>query len=307
MNDFLLLLGGVACAAVGGELFVRGSVGMARWAGVRPAVVGLTVAAFATSSPEVSVSVNAALAGKPEIGLGDATGSNVVNVALILGLALLISGIQGSRGSVRRDFPVAVLVPLLTALMLWDGVLSRWDALLMLVGFCLWLVAALVEAWHQRGAREGGEGAGSGWKVAGACVAGLTLLVAAGKLIVTGAKGIAVMYSIDEFVIGGTLVAVGTSMPEMATTLVAKLRGYDEVGLGTILGSNIFNGLLIVGVAAMIHPIEVPFREVALTLAFGVAALIATYPTRTGMILRGRGILLLALYAGYLAVLLQGR
>ena len=120
-----------------------------------------------------------------------------------------------------------------------------------------------------------------------------------------GARSIAISFGIDEFIIGATIVAVGTAVPELTTTIIAKLRGHDEVGLGMILGSNIFNGLLIVAVAAMIHPITVPWHEVAIALVFGLVALVFTYPTRTGFIERRRGVLLLVLYAAYLATLLQ--
>ena len=120
-----------------------------------------------------------------------------------------------------------------------------------------------------------------------------------------GARGMAISVGIDEFIIGATIVAVGTSVPELATTVIAKLRGHDEVGLGTILGSSIFNGLLIVAVAAIIHPITVPWREVAIALVFGLVALVFAYPTRKGLIERRRGVLLLVLYAVYLATILQ--
>ena len=121
MNDYLALILGVVCAGIGGELFVRGAVGLASWARISPGIVGATVVAFATSSPELSVSINAALAGKPQIGLGNALGSNVVNVALILGLALLISGIQSPRDSIKRDFPVALLIPIITGVLFLDA------------------------------------------------------------------------------------------------------------------------------------------------------------------------------------------
>jgi len=137
------------------------------------------------------------------------------------------------------------------------------------------------------------------------CVVGLVLLIAAGRLIVTGATGIARAFGIDEFVIGATIVAVGTSAPELATTLIAKLRGHDEVGLGTVLGSNIFNGLLIVAVATLISPIVVSWHEVAVALAFGLVAVVFTFPSRHGFIGRGRGVVLLVLYLLYLSLLFQ--
>ncbi len=305
MNDYAALVLGVVCAGFGGELFVRGAVGLAHWARISPGIIGATVVAFATSSPELSVSINAAMAGNPQIALGDALGSNVVNVALILGVALVISGIQSPRDSVKRDFPVALLIPIITGVLFLDGELSRFDGLLMLSMFLAWLVAAIIEARKQRSAAEEVLGEHRGWLVVLSCVIGLAFLIVAGHLIVAGAKGIAIAFGIDEFIIGATVVAVGTSVPELATTVIAKLRGHDEVGLGTILGSNIFNGIFVVAVAATIHPITVAWREVTIALVFGLVALAFTYPTRTGFIERRRGILLLVLYAAYLATILQ--
>ncbi len=307
MNDFVILILGIVCAGFGGEFFVRGAVGLARWARVSPGIIGATVAAFATSSPELSVAVNSAMAGKPQIALGDCLGSNVVNVALILALALAISGIQSPRDSVKRDFPVAVLAPLITGLLVIDGVLSRLDGILMLGMFVLWIVAVVVEARKQRSAAGQILGAHRGWLSIAASVAGLGLLIAGGNLIVAGAKGIAVTYHLDAFVIGATLVAFGTSAPELATAVIAKLRKHDEVGLGTILGSNIFNGLLVIAVAAVIHPITVNRGEVMLALVFGVVALGFTYPAASGFIRRWRGGLLLLLYTVYLVMILQQR
>ena len=307
MNDYLILLVGVVFAGAGGELFVRGSVGLARWARISPAIVGATIAAFATSSPELSVAVNSSLAGKPEITLGDAFGSNVVNVALILALALLISGIQCSRGSIRRDFPAALLVPVVAGALMVDGVLSRVDGVILLVLFLTWLGAALMEALKMRTAPDEGASARQGWIAVLCSLAGLVLLVFAGNFIVTGARGIAVSLGMDAFVIGATIVAVGTSVPELATTLVSKLRGHDEVGLGTVLGSNVFNGLFIISVAAMIHPITVSWRELAVALVFGFVAPIFAYPSRAGFIGRSRGVMMLLLYALYLYLILSHR
>src|SRR5690606_15806362 len=137
------------------------------------------------------------------------------------------------------------------------------------------------------------------------CLAGLASLIVAGRLIVIGARGIALDFGVDEFIIGATVVAVGTSVPELATAIIAKLRGHDEVGLGTIIGSNIFNGGFIVAVAATIHPIVVPWREVAIALIFGILALAFAFPARSGLIERWRGVLLLVLYLVYLGAVLQ--
>ena len=305
MNDYVAFALGVVCAGIGGELFVRGAVGLGHWARISPGIIGATVVAFATSSPELAVSISAAMAGKPQISLGDALGSNVVNVALILALALSISGIQSPRDSVKRDFPVALLVPVITGVLILDGVLSRTDGLLMLGMFLAWLVAAVVEARKQRSAADEVIGERRGWLAIILFIIGFAFLVAAGRLIVGGAKGVAISFGIDEFVIGATIVAVGTSVPELATTVIAKLRGHDEVGLGTILGSNIFNGLFIIAVAAVIFPISVDWRKVAIPLVFGLLAVAFIFPTRRGFIGRWRGLSLLVLYAVYLAIILQ--
>lgn len=305
MHTYLPLLVGIVCAALGGELFVRGAVGIARWARVSPGIIAVTVAAFATSSPELSVSVSSALAGTPEIALGDALGSNVVNVALILGSALAISAIRSPRDSLRRDFPVALLVPVATAIFISDGVLSRLEGAVLFLGFLAWLAAAVREARRQRRAWVDDGTRVQHVRATLAAVAGLGLLVAAGTLIVAGARGIAQAYGLQEFVIGATVVAVGTSVPELATAVMAKLRGHDEVGLGTILGSNLFNGMFIVAVAAMIHPIVLAPREVYTALGFGVVAVAMTLPRRDGTIDRRRGAALLLLYAGYVWMVLN--
>lgn len=307
MSDLLALVFGVGLAAAGGELFVRGAVGISHSLRVPPGIIGATVVAFATSSPELSVSASAALAGTPQIGLGDALGSNVVNVALILGLTLAISESTDAHGSLRRDFPVALLVPVITALLLLDGVISRLDGLLMLGAFAAWLASAIAEARRARSSAEQVLGLRRSWMVAAHAVLGLALLVAAGKLIVSGAKALALALGVDPFVVGATLVAIGTSAPELATALVARLRGHDELSLGTLLGSNIFNGLFIVAVAALIQPIEVRWSEVVAALGFGLVAVGLAYPWRGGLGDRGRGAALLVLYAAYVAVLLQMR
>jgi cation:H+ antiporter len=255
------------------------------------------------------VSINSALVGKPQIALGDALGSNVVNVALILGAALVISGIQSPRAGVKRDFRVALLAPIIIGVLFLDGELSRVDGLLLLGAFVAWLVATIIEARKQRSTTQGMaeeiRGAQRMWTVIIYCIIGLLFLVGAGRSIVMGARGIAVHFGIGEFVIGATVVAVGTSIPELATAIAAKLRGYDEVGLGTILGSNIFNGLFIVALAAIIHPIAVGQREVFVALAFGFVALACSYPPGTGFIGRRRGVLLLAVYAVHVTTVLQ--
>jgi cation:H+ antiporter len=305
--DYLTLALGVVLAGAGGELFVRGSVGLARRARVAPGIIGATVAAFATSSPELAVAVTAGLAGTPRISLGDALGSNVVNVALILGLVLCIGAAQGDRAGLRRDFPVALGLPVATALLLLDEQISRIDAVLLMGLFAAWMVAVMREARRQRSAAGPVLGEPRGWLAAVQLAAGLALLLGAGRLIVSAGSSIAAALGLDPFVVGATVVSVGTSVPELATAVIAKLRGHDEVGLGILLGSNIFNGLFIVAVAALLTPIVVDWREVAVALAAGLLSVALIVPGASGRLDRRRGPLLLAVYAIYLTALLQSR
>jgi cation:H+ antiporter len=303
MGDVLILLAGVAVAALGGEFFVRGAVGLAVGLRVPAGIIGVTVAAFATSSPELSVGVNAARDGRPELALGDALGSNVVNLGIVLGVALLVRPLRAETSGLRRDLPVALAAPVLTAVLLADGLLNRADGVALLVVFAAWLGVVVSQA---RTARADAivEDAPARRRALLEVGAGLAMLVVAGRLIVVAAKGIGASLGIDEFLVGATLVAVATSAPELATALLARRKGHDDIGLGTILGSNVFNNLWIVGIAALIRPIEVAGREVAVAVAVGVVLVLLAIPLRSSLLGRQRGAALVTLYAGYVVVLL---
>lgn len=308
----LLLLLGLLCAGAGGELFIRGAVGIAAWARIPAGIVGATIAAFATSSPELSVAISSSLAGNPQLSVGDVVGSNVVNIGAVLGIALLISPTPASREGMKRDFPVALLVPFVIGLLALDGNLSRIDGIILLALFSAWLVATVIEARNTRAATLEGEATEAvlGVKPVHAAVfslAGLALLVVSGRTIVSGAVGIATGFGLDAFVIGATVVALGTSVPELATTVLAKVRGHQEVAVGTVLGSNIFNGLFVVGLAAVLSPMHLSFLSMAAGLATGAVLTACAYPPRSGILGRRRGALLLALYIVYVEVLLQRR
>jgi cation:H+ antiporter len=300
--DLAALLGAVLLAAAGGEAFLKAILGVAHHLRVPKAVAATTLAAAATSSPELTVSTVAALAGSPEIGLGDALGSNVVNVALIFGLALLFGPVRSSRDDFGRDFLFALAVPVLTAVLALDGRLSRVEGAALLALFALWLGLGLKSALRHRGPVHGPAAAvGHPGPMLSAIlgVAGLAALMTAGRLFVSGATGIATSLGIDTYVIGAIVVAIGTSLPELVTVLLSRLRGHDEIGVGTLIGSNLFNGLGIVGVAASIHPIATPPGEIALTLGCGLAALLMLLPGERSLIPRSRAALLLTLYAGF--------
>ncbi|MGJ0533230.1 sodium:calcium antiporter [Methylocystis sp.] len=302
---YLALALGLLCATGGGELFVRGTVGIACAARVAPSVIAATVAAFATSSPELTVAIQSALAGEPEISLGDALGSNVANLALIFGVALLFGPLAIIRAQVTRNFAVAVAAPVALSVMLIDGSLSRLDAAILLSGFALWFVRVTLEALEERRLAPALQETSSGFlRALVETSIGLGLLIAAGSLIVFGASEIARRFGLSDFIVGATLVAVGTSTPELATALMARIRRQDDVGFGALLGSNIFNGLFIIGVASAIAPIQTSEWEAAPALIAGLIALALVYPPRSGVYRPWRGVALLAVYAGYLAAVI---
>jgi cation:H+ antiporter len=304
MRDAVLLLPGVLAAAVGGELFVRGTVGGAARARIAPGIIAATVAAFATSSPEMSVAVNSALAGSPEISLGDVLGSNVVNVGVVLALAMLLGGLRPRREDVRRDIPPALAAPVLVLVLGLDGQLGRLDAAIMLACFVAWLSFAAIQAARERSHIAEVTADKSAWQIARDGILGMALLILAGRLIVLAADDFGDLLGWDTFTVGAVLVAIATSVPELATVVLARLRGFDEVSVGTVLGSNIFNGLLVVGVAAAITPIPIAWDEFRLTVVAGIVTVLLVIPGRSTRFGPLRGLTLLAVYAAYVAILL---
>lgn len=302
MNPYLELLAGIACAFAGGELFVHGIVGVSAWMRIPKAVAATSLAAFATSSPEVAVAVSAALAGQTPIALGDALGSNIVNVGLILGIALCLAPLAFDWREVRRDYFVALAAPLVIALILADGRFTRIEAAGCLVLFTLWLGFTIRHARNNRTEADENFTRRQGLLALVKIVFGLLFLMLAGRLIVAGAIEIGRIWQLDPFLVGATMVAFGTSAPELATVVIARLRGHDDIGIGTILGSNIFNCLLIVGIAGSIAPFEEPLAHVISSILFGLFTLAVLVPFRGRMLGRGRGIVLLLLYAGSILI-----
>lgn len=306
MQDLLLLLIAIALAAAGGECFLKAILGAASRFRVSKTVVATTLAAFATSAPELTVSTVAALSGRPEIGLGDALGSNVVNVAFIFGLSLLYGSILTERSVFGPDYRLALAAPLLTLAFAANGTIARWEAICLLAVFALWLGQTL------QGARSAQSQdvpvdipAATARRSLVLGVTGLLGLILAGRLFVTGATGMAAAIGMDTYVVGVLLVAIGTSLPELVTVVLSRLRGHDAIGVGTLIGSNLFNGLAIVGMAGTIHPVSAPFAEVASTLLAGILALLLLWPDAGGRIARKRGGLLLMLYALFVWITLN--
>jgi cation:H+ antiporter len=294
---------------LGGTLFVNGGVGLAHWARWPTAVIGVTVAALGTSSPELMVAVRAGLDGVPNISLGNVLGSNVINVCLVLGLVLALAGIRtGEDGGQRRDWTAAVLIPCLMAVLLWDGWFSRVDALILLGVFIVWLVLVLAHALGHA-AREGeitrSQPRPSLVTVVLALAGGLAVLIAASELVVRGGKGVAEALGWSPFIVGAVVVALATTTPELSITIISRYRGHHDIGLGNILGSNIFNACVVAAIAALIQPYAVDFREVLPCLVVGVAAVLLIFPPRSGFLRRWHGFSLLALYAVFVVLTLN--
>jgi len=306
VSDVLLLAVGVALAGIGGDIFVRGSVGLASGLRVPPGIIGATVAAFATSAPEMAVGVNAAIAGTPQIAVGDALGSNVVNIGLVMGAVLLIAPIRLDRRDVRRDLPFTVAAPLLLGLLLWDGWLSRTDGAVLVLVFAVWVGTTALQALRERDATAAVLGARSLARALALTLVGVGLLVLAGRFVVVAAGGIGHALGIAPFLVGATLVAFGTSVPELATALLSRWRGHDDLGAGTIMGSNIFNSLWIVGLVALIRPFELHLGEVGIAVAAGAAAGLLMIPGASWILSRYRGAVLLAGYGTYALLLIRG-
>ena len=306
---FVLLFGG-------GELLVRGAVAVARRLGLSSLLIGLTVVAAATSAPELVVSVNAALGGSPDIALGNVVGSNIFNVLGVLGISALIAPIVVKPRPLRRDtwFMVGSTVVLALAALLGriDGVLGG-VLIAGLVGYVVYSYRTeLAEERPTPSAElhehEGEEFAGPAhlWASVAYLAAGLAALVVGSQLLVSGATGIARTFGVPEAIIGLTLVAVGTSLPELATSIMAALRGHSDVAVGNVLGSNIFNALGIIGATALVHPIAVAERmaNVDVWVMVGASLVAVPFLLARGRIGRLAGAAFVVAYTVYTVLLL---
>lgn len=298
----LFLLGGVLCLGLGATWLVEGSSRMALRLGVTPMVVGLTVVGFGTSMPEFSVSLLAALRDSRGLSLGNAVGSNVMNLLLVMGLAAVIRPlkVQGSRKALRRDLCMGVLPAVVLLVMAWNGNLGRLAAAILVAIFVAFLWMNLKTAHETRGQQVAVRGTMP--RNAVLAVVGIVLLVGGADMMVRGGVSLARAAGISEAVIGLTLVAFGTSLPELATSVAASFKGESEISVGNVLGSNVFNLGLIVGVAFLVRPGQVPTFVIRHDLLFliGATMLVGLVILRDGAISRREGFAMLSVFAGYL-------
>lgn len=312
---FAFIAGGLLLLLFGAEWLVRGAASLAASAGVSSLVIGLTVVAFGTSAPELAVSIGAALRGDAGIAVGNVVGSNIFNVWVILGAAALIAPLVVDVRMVRIEVPVMVAVSVLLVGLSHDGLLTRVDGAVLLIG----LVAYLGYMIRSSGAVDGGEldappdggddppGRGGRWADVGRVAGGLVLLVVGSGWFVDGARRLAESLGVSELVIGLTIVAAGTSLPELATSVVAARRGERDIAVGNVVGSNVFNALAIMGVTAVLpfSGVDVEASARGFDLPVMVLAAVVCLPVFASgrRISRWEGGLFVGLYVAYATVL----
>jgi cation:H+ antiporter len=310
MPVFAVLVG-LAILMWSADKFVEGAAATAKHLGVSSLLIGMVVVGFGTSAPEMVVSAMAALDGKPALALGNAYGSNIINITLILGLSAVFATIAVHSSMVRKEMPILVGVTLLAGWQLWDGEISRFDAMILL------LVLGVLMGWMVYSAKRDKQDA-LGMEEAEELLAhpmtlkvailwlaiGLLLLMASSRMLVWGAVSIAQTLGISELIIGLTIVAFGTSLPELAASIAAARKGEADLALGNVVGSNLFNTLAVVGIAGLIAPIqvaaEVISRDWLVMLAVTLGLFIMAYGfKKPGHLTHWEGGLLLAVYAAY--------
>jgi len=306
--DVLLVVIGIAGLAYGGDLLVGNASRLARGFGISPLAVGLTVVAFGTSAPELAASLAAALRGSPEIALANVIGSNIANVGLILGASALMWPLATTWSFVRREVAVMIVASLVATLLLLDGGLGRLEAGVLLLG----LVAFLVIAFRGDGGPvavptlEPNVPRPARLRPALLALAGVALLALAAQALVSGAISLAEAWGVSERVIGLTMVAVGTSLPELASSVAAALRRQGDIILGNIVGSNVFNLLSVLALAGLVQPLQVEATvlRVDLLAMLAFAAVVAPIAITGWRVGRREGAALLAAYLVYVVIVL---
>jgi cation:H+ antiporter len=313
---FFAIIFGLALLVWSADWFVDGAASVARRFGMRPLLVGMVIVGFGTSAPEMAVSAIAAAQGNFGLALGNVYGSNITNIALILGLTAMISPIAVHSQVLRKELPILIGITALAAWQAWDGEITRYEALVLLGvfgGLMAWII--------RQGLRESSETPSSEatreqevrvrpmQRALIRLVVGLAFLIGSSRILVWGAVELAHRCGVSDLVIGLTVVAVGTSLPELATSLVAMRKKEHDLALGNVLGSNLFNTLAVTGVAGTIHPLtaapEIFYRDIPVMAALTVSLFFIGYGfRRPGRINRLEGAALLVCFAGYTVYLL---
>ena len=315
MLSFVMLVIGFVLLVWGADKFVEGASALARKMGVSPLLVGLTIVAFGTSMPELAVSVTAALRGANEIAVGNVVGSNMFNLLVVAGLSAVICPLVMDKMLLRRDWPLSIFAAVLLLVAIApDHVIARWEGAVLLVIFAVILSRQIKAALNDRAqlaaaeaeaAEEAAEMTKSPVMIWLNIVLGLACIVLGGQLAVNGATGIARMFGLSETLIGLTIVAIGTSLPELVTSIVAARKGQNEIAMGNVIGSNLFNILLILGVSAVITPIPVQAMSIIDCLFLIAISVVFYLPARKGKLGRLPGAVMAAMYVAYTAYLIM--
>lgn len=304
MITLLAIIGGFVILTVGAEALVRGASAIALKLGITPLVIGLTIVAFGTSAPELAVSVKSALAGNSGIALGNVIGSNIANIGLILALTALIRPIKVQSQMVKRDIPIMIIASLVFWGLLLDGELSLWDGLLLISALTAYLVFSYISAKNTPEELDIDTRPQHPALSAGLIILGIAMLIGGGVLFVDGAVDLAKAFGVSEVVIGLTIVAIGTSMPELVTSVVAALKGQSDIAIGNVVGSNLFNILGILGITAVVQPVSSGglqnFDFIVMLILAAVLLPFAWTGLRIG---RREGLVLLIVYLGYISFL----
>ncbi len=314
--SFAAVICGLILLLWSADRFIEGAAAVAGHFGMPPLLIGMVVVGFGTSAPEMVVSALSALQGNPSIALGNAYGSNIANIALILGVTALISPIVVQSKVLRKELPVLVAVTALAAWQLVDGEVSRLDAWILIVLFFGLMGWTIWQGMRQKEDTMGGEFAHElevhAMPVARAMIwllVGMVLLVVSSRILVWGAVEIARGFGVSDLMIGLTIIAIGTSLPELASSVMAARKGEHDIAVGNVIGSNLFNTLAVVGIAGTIHPMgvgpEVLQRDVLVmsVLTLSLFAIGYGFGKKRGHITRVEGAILLACYLGYNAYL----
>jgi cation:H+ antiporter len=297
---------GLVFLIAGAEVLIGGASRLAQTFKISQLVIGLTVVAFGTSAPELAVSVRAAAGGNPEIALGNVLGSNIFNVLLILGLSALIRPLGVSRKVVRLDVPIMIAVSLLFVFLAWNGSIAAWEGILLLVSGLAYILFQVREGRRDEtpeDAQATPPAGGLGWAVARVGI-GIVMLTMGSRWLVDGASQLARSLGVSDLVIGLTVIAAGTSMPEVATSVMASLRGSRDIAVGNVVGSNVFNILWVLGLGAVVGG-GIPISEAAwrFDVPVMVVAALACLPIFfTGYVIaRWEGALFFGYYVAYTA------
>lgn len=315
----LAIIAGLALLVWSADKFVEGAAASANYAGMPPLLIGMLVVGFGTSAPEMVVSALAAMDGNPALALGNALGSNIVNITLILGVTAIIAPIAVHSSIIRKELPILLIVTLVIGAMLWNHNVSSLEAWILIGGFLLLICWSIWSAIRSKGdpleLEMDEELSGQSMTLKSSIfwlVAGLLLLIVSSRVLVWGAVEIAQQLGVSDLLIGLTIVALGTSLPELAASVVAARKGEHDIAVGNVVGSNMFNSLAVIGIAGTIEPIsnigaEVFWRDwTSMLFVTALLMLTAVRFGKTQTINRGEGILLLLCYLGYNGYLVYG-